>query len=132
VSRPAGATLRPRSRLATSGAFRRVLRRGMRLDGPLFLLHAAANERGRHRLGLTVSRKVGKAAQRNRAKRLLRESFRRLPFDAECGFDLVLAAKPQIAVKTQAEVDREYRERLRRLVARWAAQRGRPSPPAAG
>jgi len=98
----------------------------MRLDGPLFVLVAAANGRPYSRLGLAASRKVGGAVARNRAKRLLRESFRRqkvLP-----GFDLVLIPKAEILSAAQEEVDREYRERLQRLAARGAARRGRPRP----
>jgi ribonuclease P protein component len=113
-----GPRFRPRQRLVRGAEFRRVLRRGVRLGGPLFLMVAVENDRGHHRLGLTVSRKVGKAADRNRVKRLLRECFRRSAQGDERGFDLVLVPRTEMVERTQPEVDREYRERLRRLLAR--------------
>lgn len=104
-----------------------MLRKGLRLDGPLFVLVAAENAAGGGRLGLAASRRLGGAAARNRAKRLLRESFRR---HKPQGADLVLIPKAEILEHTQAEVDREYRERLRKLDARRTAGRRRPAPPA--
>jgi ribonuclease P protein component len=79
---------------------------------------AVENDRGHHRLGLTVSRKVGRAADRNRVKRLLRESFRRSTLGGARGFDLVIVPRTEMVARTQPEVDREYRERLQRLLAR--------------
>jgi ribonuclease P protein component len=108
-----------------------VLRGGWRLAGPLFVLVAAVAERGGSRLGLTVSRRIGKAAVRNRARRLLRESFRRVPIEAGPAFDLILIPKPEIVGRSQTEVDSEYRERVRQLAARAASgpPRARPHPP---
>ena len=51
----------------------------------------------------------------HRARRLLRESFRRLPPAAGSGLDLVLVAQRELASSGQAEVERELRERLRRV-----------------
>jgi ribonuclease P protein component len=105
-----------------------VLRKGVRLDGPLFTLVAMESGLPQGRLGLAASRRLGGAVARNRAKRLLRESFRR---QKPAGTDLVLIPKREILEHTQAEVEREYRDRLRRLAARRAARDRGPAPPAA-
>jgi ribonuclease P protein component len=91
---------------------------------------AAENDRGYDRLGLTVSRRVGSAVARNRAKRLLRESFRRHVSVSDVSFDIVIIPKREIVLRTQAEVDREFQDRFRRLLGRRpsGARHPRPSP----
>jgi len=84
---------------------------------------ARPNDLGKDRLGLAVSRKVGGAVVRNRARRLLRESFHRTAVDTAGGYDIVVLAKREIIGRTQAEVDREFEDRIRRL------RRGRARPP---
>lgn len=85
---------RGRARLSRSGDFERVFRHGRsHADRELVLYVFPRAERGEPRLGLSVSRKVGGAAQRNRVKRLLREAFalerERLPE----GTDAVVVAR---------------------------------------
>jgi ribonuclease P protein component len=119
-------------RLRRGSEFRRVLEKGVRMPGPLFLLVAAENTVGHDRLGLTVSRRVGGAVLRNRARRLIRESFRRqprpTPTGGRTGLDVVVLAARALAERGQGEVDREFADRLRR-VARRIEQRGRQASP---
>ncbi len=117
-------------RLRTRAEFDRVFQRGVRLDGRLFVLLAAANDLVHDRLGLAVSRRVGGAVERNRARRMLRESFRRLERAASPHADLVVLAKAELAGAGFAEVDRELRERLRRLERSGGLSRSRPLAPA--
>lgn len=105
----------PRRRLRTAAEFDAVFKRGVRLPGRLFLLVVAQNRVRLGRLGLAVSRKVGGAVARNRARRLLRESFRRLSSSAGAGVDIVVVAHKDLVSCGQAEVDHELRERLRRI-----------------
>ncbi len=57
--------------------FQKVYKRGKRYEGSLITAFALPNGFAYHRLGVTASKKaLGKAHERNRAKRLLRETFR--------------------------------------------------------
>ena len=119
---------RARERLRTGGEFDAVFKRGTRLEGRLFLLVAAPNRLRHDRLGLAVSRRVGGAVQRNRARRLVRESFRRLAPRPGPSVDLVVVARAEIVGCGQAEVDRELRERVLRIRRRAAMAGPSPSP----
>jgi ribonuclease P protein component len=121
---------RPRERLRNGDGFDRVFKKGSRHPGRLFLLVAAPNGLDHDRLGLAVSRRVGGAVERNRARRLLRESFRRYGRRPGPGTDLVVVAHEEIVGRVQAEVDREFRERIRRV--KRAAGVVVPGPTAAG
>jgi len=119
-----------RQRLRNGVTFDRVFKRGARHPGRLFLLVAAPNGLDHDRLGLAVSRRVGGAVERNRARRLLRESFRRRERQPGFGADLVIVAHAEIVGRGQAEVDREFRERIRRV--KRAAGLAGVGPAAAG
>jgi ribonuclease P protein component len=67
----------------------------------------------RSRLGVITSRKVGPATVRNRARRLLRETFRRHQHDLARPATIVLVARPSIAGKAFAAVERDFLAALR-------------------
>jgi ribonuclease P protein component len=97
------------------------------MDGPLFVLLVAENTVGTGRLGLAVGRRVGGAVARNRAKRLLRESFRRNKTEAIRGLDLVLIPKVEIGGRSLGDVEREYQARLKRVAKRRSSHGPNPS-----
>lgn len=67
------------------------------------------------RLGVTVTRKVGKAVKRNRIKRLVREAFRRERHALPAGLDMVWVAKRDAAAATYADVVQDVRTLAGRL-----------------
>jgi ribonuclease P protein component len=86
-------------RLLRRSDFLRVADEGLRRNTPAFTLQAAAKNRdderrsGGFRLGLTVSRKVGNAVERNRAKRRLRAAADRVLSAERRDIDVVVIAR---------------------------------------
>lgn len=66
------------------------------------------------RLGVITGRRIGGAVARTRARRLLRESFRLHQRELESAVDLVLVARPSIAGKRFADVERDFLTTLRK------------------
>ncbi len=91
------AALPQKVRLKDSGQFRVVYANGKRFDGHLMTAFIRRNDLDHHRLGITASRKLSlKSVARNRAKRLLRETFRLSGSDLEnlqANYDWVLNPK---------------------------------------
>lgn len=76
----------------------RCYRRGRRRHGSLAILYFVPNERSHPRIGITASRKVGKAVVRHRLKRRVKEIYRRWKErDQLPALDLVVHLKPAAA-----------------------------------
>ncbi|MGC8855412.1 MAG: ribonuclease P protein component [Anaerolineae bacterium] len=92
-----------RFRLTRSDEFKRVRRFGKSYAHPLLVLVAKMADHPGVRVGITAGRTVGKAVQRNRAKRYLRESIRPFLPSLASGWDLILIARPAMTSATLAE-----------------------------
>ena len=93
--------------------FLAVIASGQKLQTKHFIIYLRVNSQPFSRLGITVSHRVGKAVQRNRVKRLLREFFRLHKKDFHRGLDLVIIAKKGAADLTYQQVSGELSKVLR-------------------
>jgi ribonuclease P protein component len=98
-----------------SGDFARMRQNGQRLAAGCLLANWQDRPPGAGaRLGVITSRKIGNAVARNRARRLLRETFRKHQHDLNRPVDLILVARNSIAGKGLADVERDFLGALRR------------------
>lgn len=95
--------------LKRNSDFRRIYRKKS-VACPTLVLYARHNGSGGQRLGITVSRKIGKANVRNRAKRRLREVFLANRNRLSEGIDIVVVARFKTA---EAPYDRLCRDFLK-------------------
>ena|SRR5262245_25644717 len=96
--------------------FRRVYERRRSAGDGWLLVYGCENGLPHSRLGLSVSRKVGKATHRNRLRRLYREAFRLTRNEIPEGLDFVLI--PRTSEEPTLEDLKQSLPRLVRQVAR--------------
>lgn len=85
-----------RYRLSDKARFQQVRQTGVSFAHPLMVLCVLPNDLPYSRCGFSVSRRIGKAVVRNRARRRLREAVRLLWDLISPGWDLVWIARPRI------------------------------------
>jgi ribonuclease P protein component len=114
---------RKRGRLSRSGDFDRVYRDGRSHANRFLVLYtfprsADAPQADQTRLGISVSRKVGGAVERNAVKRALREAFWGIGEDSlPPDYDFVLVARPDSAGLVEREGTPGVDTALRELIA---------------
>ena len=82
------------------------------LPPPLVVVYALKNRTKNVRVGITTSKKVGNAVQRNRSRRVIREAFRALAPRVRPGFDLVLVARGKTPYVKSTDVRRQLERQL--------------------
>jgi ribonuclease P protein component len=108
-------------RLTTSADFDRVFGQADRSADQYFTVLSRPNRKTEARLGLTISRRAArKAVDRNRLKRIARETFRELDLDA---LDFVVMARRAAVEADNATLRRSLDRHFRRLTEKAGAGR---------
>src|SRR5881394_1523534 len=112
---------RPAERIRRRVEFQQIYDRGLKVHSRYTTVFLLANSRGVGRLGIAATRKLGGAVQRNRAKRLIREIFRRNKLAP--GFDVVVIPKRELLDASLNAVETDYRTTLERRIRAGASAR---------
>jgi ribonuclease P protein component len=114
--------MKKRFRLRKNSDFQRVYKKGRSWAHPLLVLYALRNDLGYSRFGFSVSKRVGGAVVRNRAKRLIREVTRLRQTMIADGWDVVIIARQSIREANFHQVNRAVEQLLRRARLLKAAE----------
>ncbi len=99
--------------------FESVFKEGVSSASKNLVMYAKPNDLGWNRLGLSVSKKIGRAVTRNRIKRLLREAMRKALEEFFLNYDFVLIAKRS---SVEGDLNNFIRE-IERLLSRLSHEK---------
>lgn len=94
--------------------FRAVYRKGKSFSNSLLVLYIYKNHKDLNRLGISVSKKVGKSVVRSRVKRLISESYRLNKDCLKIGYDFVFIARTASNDKSYFEIEKALKNLFKR------------------
>lgn len=106
-------------RIVRASEYRSIYEAGRKVHSQRFVLIGRENNLQHHRLGLTVSRKIGKAVLRNRFKRMFREVFRKSSAEIPYHLDLIVNAKRGCSDVSYRILREEFLAAVRDLLVKW-------------
>ena len=90
--------------LKTNSDFRRAYMLGKSYTNPALVTYVIKNRAGLCRIGITASKKIGNAVQRNRARRVIREAFRMIDTPLKGNYDIVFVSRTKTVFKKSTDV----------------------------
>jgi len=106
--------MRRSQRLRRPEQFQRVRRDGKSWAHPLLIMNVTRNRVGHTRCGFVVGKQLGKAHDRNRAKRRVREAVRTQYHQIAAGYDLVFVIRPTAVNAAFPQLQQGVAELLKR------------------
>lgn len=79
--------------LNSNGDFRRLYNRGKTVTDPALVVYYSKNRAGICRIGITTSKKIGNAVERNRSRRIIRAAAAEVIAEAPPCWDFVFVAR---------------------------------------
>ncbi|AJA50127.1 ribonuclease P protein component [Clostridium pasteurianum DSM 525 = ATCC 6013] len=103
-------------RIRKNSEFRNVYRKGKSISNNLLVLYTFRNLRNKdiNRIGISVSKKVGKSVIRSRVKRLISEGYRLNKESLKKGYDFVVIARINSKDKSYKEIEASLKNLFKR------------------
>ena len=95
--------------------FQRIYRRGKSCVSPGLVTYVLKNKHNNLRIGITTSKKVGKAVNRNRSRRVIRAAFYNIKADMNAPYDVIFVARTRTAYMKSYDIEKAMREHLKTL-----------------
>ena len=100
------------NRLVNEEDFSRVYKNGLKVNEGVFAFYLLEKKQDGPRIGIVAPKYLGNAAERNRVKRIIRESFRKNKDKFE-GFDFIVRPKEAASSLTNAELAERFLSNFR-------------------
>ncbi len=99
--------------LKQNSDFRRAYGRGKSYSAPALVTYVLKNNRaGICRMGITTSKKIGNAVERNRCRRIIRAAFRELSPEIKGGYDFVFVARTRTKNLKSTDIKKDMLQHL--------------------
>jgi ribonuclease P protein component len=97
--------------------FRRLYSKGKHQVHPLLVTYVQRNREGQTRYGISASKKIGCAVERNRAKRVIRAAYREVEGEITGSWDFIFVARSRTTRVKMNEVKKVMERQIKALTA---------------